>query len=211
MTRALVFAGDIWHPAETVRHGLAALGAEEFDFEFTDAPPDCPAEWSKKFRLVVLARANISSTTDRQPWLDSDTANSFADFVTQGGSLLVVHAGTSRYEILPAMNALIGGSFVRHPEQCAVTIEAQAENCLTEQVQSFEVQDEHYFMKLDDSRAEVFLRSSSAHGVQPAGWTRLEGCGRVCVLTPGHNLEVWLHPSFQRLLTNALRWTAKMN
>jgi type 1 glutamine amidotransferase len=47
--------------------------------------------------------------------------------------------------------------------------------------------------------------------VQPAGWTRAEGAGRVCVLTPGHNLEVWLHPEFQKLLLNACRWTAKLN
>jgi uncharacterized protein len=25
-------------------------------------------------------------------------------------------------------------------------------------------------------------------------------------LTPGHNLEVWLHPSYQALLLNTLRW-----
>jgi hypothetical protein len=26
------------------------------------------------------------------------------------------------------------------------------------------------------------------------------------MLTPGHNVEVWLEPSFQVLLGNALRW-----
>jgi type 1 glutamine amidotransferase len=66
-------------------------------------------------------------------------------------------------------------------------------------------------MSLNDAQADVFLRSHSKHGVQPAGWTRIEGEGRVCVLTPGHNLEVWRHPEFQKLLLNALRWAAKMN
>jgi type 1 glutamine amidotransferase len=28
------------------------------------------------------------------------------------------------------------------------------------------------------------------------------------VLTPGHNAEVWRHPSFQALLRNALAWCA---
>jgi hypothetical protein len=28
------------------------------------------------------------------------------------------------------------------------------------------------------------------------------------MLTPGHNVEVWLHPSYQVLLANALRWCA---
>jgi hypothetical protein len=31
------------------------------------------------------------------------------------------------------------------------------------------------------------------------------------VLTPGHNLEVWLHPDFQKLLHNGLTWLAKLN
>jgi type 1 glutamine amidotransferase len=71
--------------------------------------------------------------------------------------------------------------------------------------------DEHYFMAMNDARADVFLNSLSKHGVQPAGWTRAAGAGRVCVLTPGHNREVWQHPEFQKLLLNALRWAAKMN
>ena len=49
----------------------------------------------------------------------------------------------------------------------------------------------------------------AAHGTQPGGWTRQEGAGRVAVLTPGHNVEVWLHPSYQTLIGNALRWCAR--
>lgn len=66
--------------------------------------------------------------------------------------------------------------------------------------------DEHYLMHLDDPQAEVFLTTASAHGSEPGGWTRREGQGRVCVLTPGHNLAVWLHPHYQVLIRSALRW-----
>jgi uncharacterized protein len=72
----------------------------------------------------------------------------------------------------------------------------------------FALKDEHYHMAFDASDADLFLISRSEHGMQPAGWTRTEGRGRVCVLTPGHNLEVWLHPSYQTLLQSALRWCA---
>ena len=64
-------------------------------------------------------------------------------------------------------------------------------------------------MALDASDAEVFVSTTSEHGTQPGGWTRLEGDGRVCVLTPGHNEEVWLQPSYQILLANTLRWCGK--
>ena len=66
--------------------------------------------------------------------------------------------------------------------------------------------DQHYFLDLDDDQADVFLTMVLEHGRQPGGWTRIEGAVRVCVLTPGHNVEVWLHPSYQTVIQNALRW-----
>ena len=64
-------------------------------------------------------------------------------------------------------------------------------------------------MALDDAGADVFTTTNSEHGEQPGGWRRVEGSGRVAVLTPGHNLEVWLHTSFQALLLNCLRWCGR--
>ena len=65
-------------------------------------------------------------------------------------------------------------------------------------------------MTLDDPQAEVFMMTRSEHGEQPGGWRRTEGTGRVAVLTPGHNVEVWLHLSFQALLLNTIRWCGKI-
>ena len=70
----------------------------------------------------------------------------------------------------------------------------------------FTVIDEHYHMQVDGENSYVFLTSQSDHGLQPAGWTRNECAGRVCVLTPGHNVDVWLHPDYQRLISNAMEW-----
>jgi type 1 glutamine amidotransferase len=61
-------------------------------------------------------------------------------------------------------------------------------------------------MEVDDREADVFLTTVSEHGTQPGGWTRTAGAGRVCMLTPGHNVEVWLHPSYQVVVENSLRW-----
>jgi type 1 glutamine amidotransferase len=163
-----------------------------------------------EFSLVVVAKANQRCAADRRPWLTPETQSIFREFVRRGGGLLIVHGGAC-YKDLPEMRGVAGGAFLRHPEQCAVTIEPQAGSPLTADVRPFTVFDEHYEMALDAPDAEVFLRSRSEHGVQPAGWTRTEGDGRVCVLTPGHNLEVWLHPGFQAILRHALKWCAKLN
>jgi type 1 glutamine amidotransferase len=100
----------------------------------------------------------------------------------------------------------VGGVFVKHPPQCPVTVEPQVGHPLTAGSAPFTLVDEHYFMELDDPQADIFLTTTSEHGPQPGGWRRTEGEGRVCVLTPGHNLEIWLHPSFQALLRNGLSW-----
>ena len=105
---------------------------------------------------------------------------------------------------------LIGGLFVQHPPQCLVTVEPEVGHALTTGSSAFTLKDEHYFMDMSEEPVDLFLSTTSEHGTQPAGWTRLEGQGRIWVLTPGHNLEVWLHPAFQALLLNGLRWCGKM-
>lgn len=101
---------------------------------------------------------------------------------------------------------LLGGVFTHHPEQCPVALEMQIGHTLTTGIPSFTVKDEHYFMTMYDPQADVFMTSRSGHGEQPAGWRRNEGEGRVAVLTPGHHPQVWLHPSYQAVLLNVLRW-----
>ncbi|HEY5346448.1 MAG TPA: ThuA domain-containing protein [Verrucomicrobiae bacterium] len=209
---ALVLCDDTWHPAATVRQGLEPLRSHGFDFEFLEDGAAWSAARMAEFPLVILAKSNMVSSTVSTPWLTAESQSAFSDYLQRGHGLLVVHAGTSRYDQLPAINNLIGGAFARHPDQCAVTLEPKAFHELTKGVGTFTVRDEHYFMAMnDDAQTDVFLHSHSEHGVQPAGWTRCVGSGRVCALTPGHNLEVWLHPSFQKLLLNALRWTTKLN
>jgi type 1 glutamine amidotransferase len=130
--------------------------------------------------------------------------------VHKGNGLLAIHSGTADYDKMPVLRSLLGGVFTHHPEQCPVTVNPHAGHPLSAGSAPFTLNDEHYFMALDDPQADVFMTTKSEHGEQPGGWRRIAGDGRVAVLTPGHNLEVWLHPSFQTLLLNSLRWGGKL-
>jgi type 1 glutamine amidotransferase len=83
--------------------------------------------------------------------------------------------------------------------------------------------DEHYQLDIIAPDADVLIASFSPQqgeegkrqedpyhntvaSIQPAGYVRSQGKGRVCVLTPGHNLPVWHNPQFQLTLSNALYW-----
>jgi type 1 glutamine amidotransferase len=208
--RTLVLCDDYWHPARTPRSGLEELGDCGFEFDWIENANEWSAKRMAGYPLVVMTKANNVSATDQNPWGTETVQQAFLDYVRQGNGLLVIHSGTAGYEQCSVLRGLMGGVFIEHPPQCSVTVEPLAGHPLTVGSVPFTLTDEHYFMALDDAQADVFLTTISEHGEQPGGWTRTEGEGRVCVLTPGHNVEVWLHSSFQTLLHNALRWCSKM-
>lgn len=204
--RALVLCDDRWHPAHIVRGGLEPLSAAQFQFDWVENPQGWPVASVFDYPVVVLAKSNNVSAIDESPWVTPSVESTLREYVSQGGGLLAVHSGTAGYAETPILRGLLGGVFLQHPQQCPVTVEPRNAHLLAKEIEPFTIEDEHYFVQMDDAGADVFLTTTSAHGVQPGGWTRSEGRGRICVITPGHNLEVWLHPQFQALLKNALRW-----
>lgn len=205
--RTLVICDDYWHPAATPRAGLKAL-SDQFAFDWLENALNWNPETLFNYPVVILSKSDNRSAADQTPWVTEDVQNAFVTYVQAGNGLLVVHSGTV-YEKVPVMRALIGGAFLEHPKQCPVTVLPKLGHPLTAGSESFTEVDEHYMMAFDDKVADAFLNTTSEHGTQPGGWTRLEGDGRVCVLTPGHNTEVWLNPSYQVILRNALHWCAK--
>ena len=204
--RTLVLCDDYWHPARVVRAGLAPLAEVGFELDWIEHAAEWSAERMRSYPVVLLTKMNHTSAIDQSPWIDNTVQAAFLDYVREGHGLLVIHSGSASNTDLPTMRGLMGGAFLHHPPQCAVTVEPHKQHPLTSHAESFTLVDEHYHMILDDEQADVFLTTRSEHGTQPGGWTRREGAGRVCLLTPGHNLDVWLQPSYQAVIANALRW-----
>jgi type 1 glutamine amidotransferase len=206
MMQTLVLCDDTWHPARVPREGLSGLKGKGFAFDWIEDARDWAGERMAAYPLVILTKSNHISSADQSGWMTDDAQSAFADYVRKGNGLLAIHSGTADYQEMPVLRSLLGGVFTHHPEQCAVTMEPQTSHPLTTGIPPFTLKDEHYFMEMYDTQADIFMTTRSEHGLQPAGWRRMEGAGRVAVLTPGHNLEVWLHPSYQALILNALRW-----
>ena len=204
--RALALCDDTAHPATLTRDGLLGLGDCGLRFDWLEDP----GQWSTArlggYPLVILSKANNRSRTESAPWATEADGLALAAHVAGGNSLLVLHSGTALYDDAPSLCRLMGGIFTGHPPQCPVTVEPRAEHPLTSGSSAFTLKDEHYQMAMNDPGVDLFLHTTSEHGTEPAGWTRGHGAGRVCVLTPGHNPEVWQHPSYQNLLRNCLAW-----
>jgi hypothetical protein len=206
LVRAAVFCRDAWHPAPLIQKGLASLARGEFAFDWLASPAAWDAFEPFRYDLLILAKGNTTDAGDQSPWLTSMHEEVFTQHVHSGKGILFIHGGTC-YRQNPKLRALTGGAFLQHPPPCPVTLEPLAGHPMTRDVSAATLHDEHYEMILDDTHADVFLHTRSNHGVQPAGWTRQEN-GRICVLTPGHTDEAWANSQFQKLLDNALRWTA---
>lgn len=205
-TRTLVFCDDSAHPASLTRDGLAALGETGLALEWVEDPAAWRIDSLDRYPLVIFSKANNRSQAEHEPWADEGTGRAFADHVAAGNGILILHSGTALYGNAPSLCKLMGGVFTGHPPQCPVMVDPLAGHPLTAGSATFALKDEHYMMEMNDPDVDLFLYTESKHGRQPAGWTRSQGKGRVGVLTPGHNPEVWRHPSFQALLRNCIGW-----
>lgn len=206
--RVLVLTDDYWHPASVVREGLAPLAAQGYDFDWMQDGSAWSAAGMADYPLVILSKSNDTTQADKTPWVTPDVEQAFADYVRAGGGLLALHSGTV-YKDTEILRPLLGGTFIEHPKQCPVTMTPEAGHPLTAGVTAFTAQDEHYQMAMAPAVTDIFLTTTSVHGTQPGGWTRTDGAGQVAVLTPGHNVEVWLHPSYQTLLGNVMAWLSQ--
>lgn len=209
--RVLVLCGDNAHPVSLTRDGLLGLRSGPFEFEFLEDPGDWSRSKMDDYPLIVFSKANQRTEEDPEPWATEEIGKDFVDYVRQGNGLLVLHSGTALYDECPSLCSLMGGVFAGHPAPCPVTVEPHVGHDLVIDSVGFTLLDEHYQMTMSDPDVDLFLEASSEHGVQPAGWTRREGKGRVCVLVPGHFPNIWSHRSYQVLLRNTLNWCVEEN
>jgi len=189
----LVLLDDKWHPGYIVKDGLSFLDTSDNIITWIK-DPNTLVEPLISFQLIIVAKANNISSKEFASWMTIELEKKMQHFVNNGGSLMVIHSGTSGYQECKIYRHLIGGVFDNHPEQCNVKY-TQKDGI------SFTELDEHYFMAIDNiDNINIFLTSSSVHGEQSAGWYKSVGKGKVIVLTPGHNLNVWLNPIFKEII-----------
>lgn len=217
MENVLVLCDDLWHPAEVIEKGLAARQDQRFHFDIVKAAKDIlTPERIARYRLIVCCKSNSVIAANNAPWFEPGVTEvcpaEFEAYIRAGGGFLAVHSGLAYTEERCADYVeLVGAAFRGHPPRCTVDLHAtKPEHPILEGVQDFTIRDEHYQMEMLCGDAEVFLESRSEKGgVQPAGYTREMGAGRLCALTPGHTLDVWEDANFQRLFTNAAEWCMK--
>ena len=201
--RILLICGCPYHPGGIPAEGAEFLKDSGHTLEICEKFKDADIE-SAAYDVVILSKSDQES--DGAEWQTEPIRQSFIRFVERGGGLLAVHAGTVGGQDSMPLLKLIGCRFLFHPEQCAVTVKPVKNHPVTRGVGPFTVTDEHYYIDMLDPGAEILATAESEIARMPGCFVRAQGAGRVCALTPGHNIEVWREPDFQKLLSNAVLW-----
>lgn len=202
----LLISDDCYHPGWVPEQGFSAL--REYGIEF-DVLRDTSKLLLNKltcYEVIVLAKGNKASVIDSSPWEDGPVEEAFLRYVEIGGGVLFIHAGTAVKQGAEGMCQLMGHRFLHHPEQCAITVTPLKPHPITQGMEPFTIHDEHYFIDIQIQDADILMVSTSQYGTQVAGYTRTFGKGRVCSLMPGHNVETWSIPSYQKAIVNAIQW-----
>jgi type 1 glutamine amidotransferase len=167
--------------------------------------------------------AVIFFTTGELPMSDAQKA-ALLGFVRSGHGFVAIHSATDTFYMWPDYLQLIGGYFDGHPWHQIVRIDvADPSNSLVSFLgPSLEIEDEIYQIRdFDDRGSHVLLRLDETsvdvgrEGVHrrsygwPLAWTRFYGVGRVFYTALGHEAAVWRDARYQRLLLNAMLWTAR--
>lgn len=216
MKRILVICDDVWHPAEVIEKGIMSFASEDYQFEFVKAAKDIlTPEMIEEYPLLICCKANNVTSGNPEPWFENTVTEvmggEFRDYVERGGGFLSVHAGNvfmGDGDGVREYTEFVGNRFLSHPPRCEVVLKKAKDHPVMSGVEEeFRIRDEHYQIEVLAEDADIFLTSGSeTGGIQTAGYTRETGKGRICVLTPGHTLSVWLNKEFQKIFLNAVRW-----
>jgi len=226
--RVLLICDDYYHPGQVPIDGVQPLKNQGFEFDIITDANDFRPERLENYPVVILCKCDERTPDDKSSWKTNGVQQAFINYVENGGGLLVVHTALVAGEHTEALDRLIGSRFSFHPKDNPVTVKPVKPHPVTKGVEIFTEIDEHYRLDIINDDIDIIIASysppqgeeskrtddpyhNSEAWIGAAGYVRTQGKGRVCVLTPGHLLPVWLNPQYQRTLINALNWCGRVS
>jgi len=160
--------------------------------------------------LVILYRATGTFHPAEQQAL--------ADLVASGTGLLAIHS-SAFYNLEDGkvserdriVRDLIGCHFVDHgprPHDSTFTVEIMPGHELTDGIEPFTLEHEHYRTATVDDITVHVRRRTAEGGYEPILYSRRHGAGRVAYLQLGHHGGVWAVPGVRDLLVRTMTWLA---
>lgn len=216
MIRVLVICGDYWHPAEIIRRGLEELpDAADFQYDFViDAKDTLYPEMLDEYDVIVSAKMDVIHEGNQHEWFQAGVTevmpSDLRAWIEKGHGFIALHGGSSYYQTDKSGYVdMVGTYFVQHPDRCEIRMTIEAEHPVTKDVPDFTYRDEHYQLAQVADDLQILATSHSVTGGDQIGaFVRELGAGRLCVLAPGHILQTFRNPAYQKMISNAIHWCA---
>jgi hypothetical protein len=138
-------------------------------------------------------------------------------YVEEGGAVVGIHHALSGSPSWAWLHeAVLGARWIftpeagrsvsefKHDEEISVTV--VADHPITRGIGDFRIHDETYGKLWMSPRMTVLLRTDHPLSDGPVAWTMPHPRARLAVIQLGHGREAHLHPSWRRLVRNALIW-----
>jgi type 1 glutamine amidotransferase len=212
MSKTIVtLLGDASHDHDVLLANIrGAVSGKMPGCDVADAQPETLVSLlDRNPALLILSKMNPHKSPDgsQADWMDASRESRIVAYVEGGGSLFVWHSGLATFPPEGKYIQMLGGRFFhRPPEFLKVTYSPVAGTPMAPVSPAFEAMDEHYQVTCDPEKATIFLNSSSAEGVSPAGWYRIFGRGRICCLAAPHPSATGRIPKLEEILQLCLEW-----
>jgi type 1 glutamine amidotransferase len=141
-----------------------------------------------------------------------------------GKGLVALHHSLCSYQGWDEYPRIIGGRYhlqkwtdkgvekpastYKHDVDCTVRV-ADPNHPVTRGIQDFKIHDETYGGFEVGPESHVLLTTDEPTSGPKIAWTTTYAQARVATIQLGHDAQAYRNPNFQRLLAQALRWTAR--
>lgn len=156
--------------------------------------------------------------------ISEETKADLVNFLKSGKGLVSLHHSIANYQNWPEYWKIVGGRYYlqktmvdgaekprsiwKHDVEVAIHI-ADLDHPVTRGLKDFTIHDETYGLFDMNPDSHALLTSDTTGSGKHLGWAKTYETARVVYLQLGHDHQAWVNPNFQRLVSQAIRWTAK--
>lgn len=148
----------------------------------------------------------------------------FVALMERGVGLVALHHSICAFQEWPEYNRIIGARYFQNAE----TLDGKeypkssykhdldmpirvvdASHPVTQGVKDFVLRDEAYKGQWIDPKAHLLLTTSHPDSDAPIAWCKTYRGARICTIQLGHGPQAFTDSSYRRLMSQAVRWTAR--
>lgn len=216
----------LWQPQPKAADAIRALlvtGGHDHDAEFYAVFDDAGIKTvvdphPAVFGGDIRKRADVLVLYDMMRSLDEKRRTNLRNFVESGKGVVVLHHAIGDNVDWPWWyEEVVGGRYLfepvngkassyRHDEE--QTIRVALAHPITKGLGTFRLFDETYKDLWISPKVKVLLRSDNPTSDGPVAWLSPYAKSRVVYIQLGHDRNANLHPMYQQLVRNAIRWAA---